>query len=114
MAPDKRNSSAGFPQFQPSVPPSTQHRSLWDRTWKDKHGRYALWQRPNPWLIAWAVLTTLSLLFTARTADILSAAGSGALIIWALLEVFRGVNYFRRALGLLVLIFAAASLLKSL
>jgi hypothetical protein len=103
-----------YPQYQPSVPPPTHRRSLWDRTWKDKNGRVVLWQTPNAWLIGWAVLTTVSLFFTGRTADILSGLASAGLITWSLLEVFRGINYYRRVLGFAVLTYALAALLKSL
>lgn len=91
-----------------------EQRNLWDRTWKDKRGNITLWQMPNAFLIIWAVLTFLSLLVSGRLADIFSWTGSAALIVWALLEIFKGVNYFRRALGLLVLVFAIVSLIKSL
>ena len=87
---------------------------LWDRFWKDRRGRVVLWQTPNAFLIAWAALTTVSLLFGGRAADVLAIAGEGALIVWSFLEIFKGVNYFRRTLGLLVLIFAIASLIKSI
>ena len=93
---------------------STAGRSLWDRTWKDKQGHIVVWQMPNIPLIAWAVLTFLSLLVTGRLADIFSWLGSAALISWALIEIFKGTNYFRRALGLLVLIYAVMALIKSI
>ena len=89
-------------------------KDIWDKFWRDEEGRVVIWQMPNAWLIAWAAFTTASLLFTSLLADILSWLGSGALIIWALFEVFRGVNYFRRILGLLVLLYAAATLIKSI
>lgn len=89
-------------------------RNLWDRTFKDERGRFVIWQTPNAFLIAWAVLTIVSLLTSGRLADVFSWIGSAALIAWSLLEIFKGMNYFRRALGLLVLIFALASLIKSL
>ena len=103
-----------YPQYQPQVPPPVHRRGLWDKLWKDKNGRTVIWQMPNLWLIAWAVLTTVSLLFTRRPADIISAIGSVSLIVWALLEIFRGVNYFRRGLGLIIFIYAVAALVKSL
>jgi hypothetical protein len=89
---------------------------LWHKTWRDRNGRgkVVIWQNPNPWLIGWAVLTVISLLFAGRTSDVFSWAAHAALIIWSLLEIFKGVNYFRRALGLLVLIFAIMSLLQNL
>ena len=89
-------------------------RSYWDRTWKDRRGRVVLWQTPNAFLIAWAVLATISLLLSRGLSDFFSIAGEGALIIWSLLEIFKGANYFRRALGLFVLFFAVASLIKSI
>ncbi len=92
----------------------SRQQDIWDRTWKDKNGHIVIWQTPNAWLIGWAVLTVLSLLVNGRTADIFSVIGSVSLIAWASLEVFKGVDYFRRALGLVVLIFSIASLIKSL
>jgi hypothetical protein len=89
-------------------------RSLWDKTWRDRRGRIVLWQRPNVWLIGWLVLTFISLLFTGRRSDVFSWLGSASLIIWSLLEVFKGVNYFRRALGLLVLAMSVMSLVHNL
>lgn len=90
------------------------HRSLWSKTWKNRQGQVVIWQTPNLPLIAWAGLTIGSLLVNGRPADILSWLGSAALIIWSLLEIFRGASYFRRALGLLVLFLATMSLIKSL
>ena len=103
-----------YPQYQPSVPPPTHRRSLWDKTWKDKNGNVVLWQTPNIWLIGWAVLTTVSLFFTGHTADIISAIASAILLFWSLLEIFKGINYYRRFLGVIVFIYALAALLKSL
>lgn len=103
-----------YPQYQPPVPPRTHNRSLWDKFWKDKNGHVVLWQTPNPWLIGWAALTTLSLFFTGHTADILSTIASVSLVIWSLLEIFKGINYYRRLLGVAVLAYALAALLKSL
>jgi hypothetical protein len=89
-------------------------QDLWDRIWKDKNGHVVIWRTPNVALSGWAILTVLSLLVSGRTADVLSWIGSVSLIIWSLLEVFKGDNYFRRALGLVVLIFSIASLIKTL
>ena len=86
---------------------------LWNKIWRDKNGRIIIWQLPNAPLLAWLVLTFASLLVNGRPADVLYWLGSAALIIWALLELFKGVNYFRRALGLLVLVMAVVSVLKN-
>jgi len=78
--------------------------SFMDKIWKDKEGRIVIYQRPNIWLIAWAVLDIVAIFAPGRhISDYAWTAGAVALIIWSLLEVFRGVNYFRRSLGLLVL-----------
>jgi hypothetical protein len=94
--------------------PHRDSRSLWSKTWRNRQGKVVIWQTPNLPLIAWAGLTFFSLMVNGRLADILSWLGSAGLIIWSLLEIFKGVNYFRRALGLLVLFMAIMSLLKSL
>ena len=88
-------------------------QSLWDRIWKDNNGNVVLWQTPNKAIWAWAACTVLSLFFSGKVADIFGGIASIALIIWALLEIFCGVNYFRRALGLLILVFATMTAIKS-
>jgi hypothetical protein len=88
-------------------------QDLWDRIWRDENGKIVIWQRPNLWLIGWAVLTTISLFISGRGADIFSWLAEISLIIWSLLEITKGANYFRRVLGLLVLIFAVMSLIKN-
>lgn len=95
--------------------PYTRTMNLWDRIWKDKRGRVVIWQTPNMWLIGWAALTVISLLFSgqSRAATIFAVTGSIALIIWSVLEILKGVNYFRRALGLVVLILSVLSIIKN-
>jgi hypothetical protein len=88
--------------------------SAWDKFWKNPQGHVVIWQMPNIPLIGWAVLTVLSLLTKGRLSDVLSWLSSASLIVWALLEVSKGVNYFRRLLGLLVLVAAVMSLAKNL
>lgn len=88
-------------------------RDWWNKIWRDKHGRIVIWQTPNVPLIVWAILTFLSLLVNGGLANAFYWLGSAALIIWSLLELFKGVNYFRRALGLLVLIMAVISVIKN-
>lgn len=88
---------------------------LWDKFWKDDEGRLAIWQMPNVWLIAWAVVTTVSIfLGKGKISDAFFWGGSALLVIWSLLEIFKGDCYFRRLLGLAVLAFSVASMLNSL
>jgi hypothetical protein len=51
---------------------------------------------------------------SGRLADTFSWLASASLISWSLLEIFKGSNYFRRALGLLILVYAVMALIKSL
>ncbi len=88
-------------------------RSLWDKTWRDRRGRVVLWQTPNAWLIGWAVLTTVSLFINGRPADVLSWLAQASLAVWCGLEIFRGVDYFRRGLGLLILVFVIMSVVRN-
>lgn len=87
--------------------------NLWDKFWRDDEGNVVIWQFPNAWLIGWVVATFISLFFNGRTADVLTTIGSVSLIVWSVLEVWRGADYFRRLLGLVVLVFSIASLIKS-
>lgn len=65
---------------------------------------------PNAWLIAWIIFTLISLLSSSKgAANVFWWLSSGTLVIWALLEVFRGVNYFRRALGVVILLMTIGS-----
>jgi hypothetical protein len=87
-------------------------RSLWDKIWLDRQGRFVIWQTPNIWLIIWAVLTFASLFISGRLASDLSFVGDIFLVIWCLLEILKGVNYFRRLLGIVVLIFTISSIVR--
>jgi len=67
-------------------------------------GRLVLAQWPNAALWVWiaALLLTWTGLLASHSAA-LSGVGRGALIVWALEELVRGVNPFRRVLGAVVL-----------
>ncbi len=71
----------------------------------DSHGNVVIGQWPNVPLYGWLAATVLSFAMqqTALKADF-SALGTAFLFTWAYLELFQGVNYFRRLLGLVVLI----------
>ena len=86
---------------------------IWNKIWRDEHGDVVIWQTPNAFLIGWAVLTVLCIVTSGKLSDYFGWAGDLSLVIWALLEIFKGVNYFRRGLGLVVLVFAIASFIKT-
>jgi hypothetical protein len=85
-------------------------RSFWDKFWRDERGHDVIWQRPNAFLITWAVCTVLNWFISSGLIErILGTVGFITLLIWAVLEVASGVNYFRRLVGLLVIILMLAS-----
>ena len=76
---------------------------------KDKKGQIVLFQAPNSPLIGWFLFTVLNLVWSSNQPKILFLFGMlsfGFIFTWAWLEITSGVNYFRRTLGLLVLIIA--------
>jgi hypothetical protein len=86
--------------------------NLWDRVWKDKHGNVVIWQTPNAFLIVWAVVDVASVLTSGHVSDVLWWIGTIDLGVWSLLEIILGVNYFRRALGVLILLMVIATSFK--
>lgn len=85
-------------------------RNLWDKFWHDERGRRVIFQRPNIWIVGWAGLAVFSRLISdGPLSEVASVGATAFLVVWALLEVFQGVNYFRRGLGAAVLLFIIAS-----
>jgi len=85
---------------------------VWDKFWKDKHGKVVLWQSPNLPLWVWFGGTILGKLLPAGSLKSLAEIiAFGAIFTWAWLEISQGVNYFRRTLAAVVL---AASLYSRL
>ncbi len=81
-----------------------------DRIFHDAQGNLVIAQPPNLPILVWGGAFVLKLLITNGTAhNVFDAISYGALFTWAWLELFQGVNYFRRGLGLLVLIGAIVS-----
>jgi len=79
---------------------------------KDKNGRVVLWQPPNALLYGWIISRALLLPFSdGAMGSALRYVSTALLIVWACLELTKGVNYFRRLLGMVVLAAAFANLL---
>ncbi|OCQ98200.1 hypothetical protein BCD64_12860 [Nostoc sp. MBR 210] len=79
--------------------------TLVDKTFRDSNGNIVIAQTPNLPLIVWFVTSILSLIFSTGEINLVfDTLATGSLFTWAWLELFEGVNYFRRALGLVVLI----------
>ncbi|MBD2487414.1 hypothetical protein [Aulosira sp. FACHB-615] len=79
--------------------------TLVDKTFRDRNGNIVIAQMPNLPLIVWFVTSILSLILsTGKIHLVFDTLATGSLFTWAWLELFEGVNYFRRALGLVVLL----------
>lgn len=79
--------------------------SRFDQIFRDDQGNIVIAQPPNLSLATWMGASLLKLVVSEGPAHIgLDIVASIALVIWAMQEIFDGVNYFRRGLGLVVLI----------
>jgi uncharacterized membrane protein YGL010W len=79
--------------------------TFFDKVFRDDKGEIVIAQPPNLPIIVWAVASALKLFFTTGNLNIgLEIVAVASLSIWSLLEIFQGVNYFRRGLGVIVLI----------
>ena len=80
-------------------------KTLFDKFFRDDRGNIVIAQPPNPPIILWGVASLLKLVFTSGLTNVaLDLIAFGSLFTWAWMELFQGVNYFRRTLGLIVLI----------
>lgn len=79
--------------------------TLFDRTFRDSEGKIVIAQMPNLPLVVGLAATLLQLVLPSdKIHTALDLVAFGALFTWAWQELFEGVNYFRRALGLIVLV----------
>ncbi|MDM9379527.1 hypothetical protein QUB80_02275 [Chlorogloeopsis sp. ULAP01] len=84
--------------------------TLFDKIFRDSDGNIVVAQMPNLPIIVWFTASLLKLVFTTSEINtVLDVLAYGSLFTWAWLELFQGVNYFRRALGLVVLVGVIAS-----
>ena len=85
---------------QPEAPSA----SLLDRFFRDSEGQLVIGQAPNLPLIVGLVATVLQAILPSGSGQAaLDLIAFGAWFTWAWQELFEGVNYFRRSLGLIVL-----------
>lgn len=90
----------------PNEAASTDKRvTLTDKVFKDREGHFVFVEAPNLPLITWFTMTLLAYPLTGKAALFATIVARGALFTWAWLELFQGVNYLRRGLGLAVLIY---------
>jgi hypothetical protein len=83
----------------------TQLKTLLIKFVTDRDGKVVIMQPPNIPIIGWLVFMASSLLIkTAPWHDLTSYISFGFLFTWAWLEITQGKSYFRRTLGVIVLI----------
>lgn len=86
-----------------------EQRSFWDKFWRDKNGDTVVVHKPNLPLMVFIVAAVLYAIFQySKAGKVFGWISFAALIIWALWELLAGVNYFRRLLGLAVLLLGIA------
>jgi len=79
--------------------------TLFDRTFRDSEGKIVIAQMPNlPILVGLTAIFLQLVLPSGKIQTALGLVAFGALFTWAWQELFEGVNYFRRALGLIGLV----------
>ncbi|MUL39390.1 hypothetical protein [Gloeocapsopsis dulcis] len=79
--------------------------TLFDRTFRDSEGKIVIAQIPNlPILVGLAATFLQFVLPSGKIQTALGLVAFGALFTWAWQELFEGVNYFRRAVGLIGLV----------
>jgi hypothetical protein len=71
----------------------------------DKNNNLVLWQFPNPPIIGWFVFMVVAYFIPSGILKTGFASLSSAfLFLWAYLEITQGVNYFRRLLGVIIML----------
>ncbi len=79
--------------------------TLFDKIFRDSDGNIVIAQQPNITIIVAGEASLLKLIYTSDIINVgLDQIAFGSLFTWAWLELFQGVNYFRRTLGLVVLV----------
>lgn len=82
-----------------------QEPTLFDRIFRDSEGNIVIAQMPNlPILVGIGATFLQFLLPSGKIQTTFELIAFGALFTWAWQELFEGVNYFRRALGLIALV----------
>jgi uncharacterized membrane protein YGL010W len=84
--------------------------TLFDKIFRSANGEIVIGQIPNLPITIWFLATILKIFVKTEKINIgLDVLAAVSLFVWAIGELFQGVNYFRRGLGLLVLVWLVAS-----
>ena len=89
------------------------NNNLFDRFFRDNTGEIVVAQAPNIPLLVWIAATLLKLVFkTGQVKIALDILAFGSLLYWSFLEITEGATYFRRDLGVIVLITLMVSVIE--
>jgi hypothetical protein len=87
--------------------------TLFDKLFRDATGQIVIGQPPNLPILIWVSATLLKLVFKTGQVKLgLDLLAFSSLLYWSFLEITQGVNYFRRDLGVVVLIALIASVIQ--
>jgi hypothetical protein len=79
--------------------------TLFDRIFRDSEGNIVIAQMPNLPLLVGSIASFLQFVLpSGEPQTVLGLVAFGTLFTWAWQELFEGVNYFRRSLGLISLV----------
>jgi len=79
--------------------------TLFDLIFRTREGKIVIGQMPNlPVLVGLFSTLLLFILPGSKIQTVVALVAFGTLFTWAWQEIFEGVNYFRRALGLISLV----------
>jgi len=88
-------------------------KNIYKKLFLDKNGRFVVAQFPNVPIIIWLTTVILNKFVHAQPANtVLSIIGTVFLTVWALLEIYSGVNLFRKLLGSVVLLYVVYFIYK--
>ena len=89
------------------------NNNLFDRFFRDNTGEIVVAQAPNIPILVWIGATLLKLVVkTGQVKIALDVLAFGSLLYWSFLEITQGATYFRRDLGVIVLIALMVSVIE--
>jgi hypothetical protein len=79
--------------------------SVFDKLFRDKKGNIVVFQSPNLPITGWLFCVVIGYYFSGPVKNGLFTLGNTFLFLWAYLEITEGVNYFRRFVGGLAMLY---------
>ena len=84
--------------------------NFFDRFFRDANGEIVIGQMPNLPIIVWLLASLAKVVYPTGKINLgLDIVATSSLFVWSIGEITQGVNYFRRSLGLVTLIWLMAT-----